>query len=93
MYFVLKIIVSLIVGFNFTAFGMVVEKTDFFGKKIFDIIGVKVSDIGKANDYAQKNFLRKGERWDKQEDNSLLKIINEKKEIIRQLIIVSIIGL
>ncbi len=38
---------------------------------VFTDLGVSVDSLEQANEFAQKNLLRSGERWDVQEDNEL----------------------
>jgi len=48
-------------------------------KKVFQLLGVCVDTLAEANEFAQKNFLRTGERWEKQPETELHKIILENK--------------
>jgi len=48
-------------------------------KAIFKELGVTVTSLAQANEFAQKNLLRTGERWDKQEDNQLHTTMKEKQ--------------
>lgn len=51
-------------------------------RKVFELLGVSVSSIEQANEFAQKNLLRKGERWDEQEENELRANIRSKKALL-----------
>lgn len=50
--------------------------------KVFEHLGVSVSSLDQANEFAQKNLLRKGERWDTQEENEWHAIIHDKKYLL-----------
>lgn len=61
--------------FAFHHNGNLTEKT----KRIFDVLGVKVETLAEANEFAQKNLLRKGERWDAQDETDVNKAIRENE--------------
>lgn len=50
--------------------------------KILSHFGVSVSTLAQANEFAQKNLLRKGERWDIQEDKKWHVLMNDKKDLL-----------
>lgn len=51
-------------------------------KNVFDHLGVSVSTLAEANEFAQKNLLRTGERWDAQAETDLSKIMRKNKELL-----------
>lgn len=50
--------------------------------KVFEHLGVSVSTLEQANEFAQKNLLRKGERWDAQDEKEWHPIILDKKALL-----------
>lgn len=50
--------------------------------KVFEHLGASVSSLDQANEFAQKNLLRKGERWDNQEEKEWHAIIEDKKALL-----------
>ena len=50
--------------------------------KVFEHLGVSVSTLEQANEFAQKNLLRKGERWDTQEEKEWHAVISDKKALL-----------
>ena len=55
-------------------------------KNVFNTLGMSISTLQQANELAQKNLLRKGERWSPQQETMLQKKMNDhKKEIIASL--------
>lgn len=51
-------------------------------KDIFKLLGHPVDSLEKANEWAQKNLLRIGERWDHQVETDIRNKIQNKKEIL-----------
>src|ERR1700682_3984467 len=51
-------------------------------KAVFNDLGVSFDTLAQANEFAQKNLLRSGERWDIQEDNALHRLMREKQSIL-----------
>lgn len=51
-------------------------------KAVFDHLGVPVDSIGQANAFAQKNLLRTGERWDKQDETELYVLMHEHQAML-----------
>lgn len=50
--------------------------------KVFEHLGASVSTLDQANEFAQKNLLRKGERWDTQEEKEWHAIVHDKKALL-----------
>jgi hypothetical protein len=76
-------------GISFTAYGRsedfafhhngnLTEKT----KRIFNVLGIKIETLAQANEFAQKNLLRKGERWDAQDETQVNKAIRENQSML-----------
>lgn len=51
-------------------------------KRVFNDLGVQVETLAQANEFAQKNLLRKGERWDAQDETELNKRIRENTSVL-----------
>lgn len=51
-------------------------------KSLFKCLGISISTLQEANAYAQKNFLRKGERWDDQSSNPLFFTLQQNKDLL-----------
>lgn len=51
-------------------------------QNIFGYLGQSMTTLSQANEFAQKNLLRTGERWDKQEENILHSLIKQNKQLI-----------
>jgi hypothetical protein len=58
--------------------GNLTEKT----KRVFDVLGIKLETLAQANEFAQKNLLRKGERWDAQDETEVNKRIRENESTL-----------
>lgn len=50
--------------------------------QVFDRLDVSVTTLEEANEYAQKNFLRRGERWDAQDKKKWHTIIEDKRDLL-----------
>lgn len=50
--------------------------------KVFEHLGVSISTLDQANEFAQRNLLRKGERWDAQEQKEWHAILHAKKDLL-----------
>jgi hypothetical protein len=48
-------------------------------KAVFTDLGVSVDTLAQANEFAQKNLLRSGERWDKQEETPLYVLMHKNQ--------------
>jgi len=48
-------------------------------KKVFKLLGAPVKTLAEANEFAQKNLLRSGERWDKQTETDLHGVMLKNK--------------
>jgi hypothetical protein len=48
-------------------------------KAVFNDLEVSVDTLAQANEFAQKNLLRAGERWDKQEETPLYVLMHKKQ--------------
>jgi hypothetical protein len=77
------------IGISFTACGRsedyafhnngnLTEKT----KRVFKALGVSVESLPQANEFAQKNLIRTGERWDAQAENELHTRIREQEAVL-----------
>lgn len=53
-------------------------------KQIFDHIQAPIETLAEANDFAQKNLLRKGERWDKQDETDVQKRIRTNEALLTE---------
>lgn len=51
-------------------------------KNIFEHLENPIETLSEAHSFAQKNLLRKGERWDSQEDNRLHNLIQRKNDLL-----------
>lgn len=51
-------------------------------RAVFDHLGIPASTLEEANTFAQKNLLRSGERWDKQQETPLFAWIHENQTLL-----------
>jgi hypothetical protein len=52
-------------------------------KRVFTHMGVPVATLSEANEFAQKHFIRKGERWDKQEETEINQKVRLQEKLLR----------
>lgn len=55
-------------------------------KKIFKLVGYDTNSLEDANLWAQKNLLRTGERWDKQEGTLVRELIVQNQNVLVSLL-------
>jgi len=48
-------------------------------KAVFTDLGVSVDSLDQANEFAQKNLLRSGERWDKQQETPVYVMMHDNQ--------------
>lgn len=51
-------------------------------KGIFNVLGQKIETLSQANNFAQENLLRKGERWDAQNETHVSKVVRENESTL-----------